>query len=96
MLPGGFRQFERDFRPLQLHHAVEPAGDIAYRRGQDMAMPAAIIVKDIAPRARQRPADGLFREGALLKPSPPDQVAHAEQRHEGDGTMVLGFSVLSA
>ena len=87
MPPGGFRQVERDIRSLQPHRPVRAAGDIALRRGQDKSSPAAPVVKDTALHARRRPADDLLREGALLKPRPPGQVAHAEQRLEGDGEM---------
>ena len=50
MLPGSFRQFERDFRPLRPHHAVEPPGSIAVRRRQDAATPAALVA-DVLRRA---------------------------------------------
>ena len=86
-MPGGFRQFERDDRPIQARHRVRTAGNIAHRRGQDITSPAASVLRDAAPHARQHPADYLLREGTMLKPDPPGPMALAEERHEGDGEM---------
>ena len=80
MLSGGLRQIERHVGPRQPHHPLEPAGNIADHRGSGKTSPAA-------QHTRQCTADVLLREGAFENPRPPGQMAHAEQRHEGDGEM---------
>ena len=81
------RQFTGCARPFHPHHCVEFPGQLADCRGQDVAAPVALIGKNAALDTHQRLADGLGRGLPLLEPGVPGKMAHAEQRHEGDGDM---------
>ncbi len=84
---GWCRQLKGFCRSFQPHHRIEFPGQFTDCRGQHIPTPGAPVAKNAALNTNQRPPDRLGRGLPLLNAGAPGKMAHAQQRHEGDGKM---------